>query len=142
MKYFIATILIFSSCSDNVVLKCSDNNYMSKKNINIENYFQNRRELKTTLSKIDFDITYKKFEISCLELLSDHLYCNICFNSNENSLTSYDGRKFKFKENISSIEITNECVNLISGMTMGSIEYSEFLKIKSRLFKVGFKTSE
>ena len=133
MKYFIATILIFSSCSDNVVLKCSDNNYMSKKNINIENYFQNRRELKTTLSKIDFDITYKKFEISCLELLSDHLYCNICFNSNENSLTSYDGRKFKFKENISSIEITNECVNLISGMTMGSIEYSEFLKIKSRL---------
>ena len=70
---------------------------MSKKNINIENYFQNRRELKTTLSKIDFDITYKKFEISCLELLSDHLYCNICFNSNENSLTSYDGRKFKFK---------------------------------------------
>ena len=133
MKYFIATILIFSSCSDNVVLKCSDNNYMSKKNINIENYFQNRRELKTTLSKIDFDITYKKFEISCLELLSDHLYCNICFNSNENSLTSYDGRKFKFKENMSSIEITNECVNLISGMTMGSIEYSEFLKIKSRL---------
>ena len=133
MKYFIATILIFSSCSDNVVLKCSDNNYMSKKNINIENYFQNRRELKTTLSKIDFDITYKKFEISCLELLSDHLYCNICFNSNENSLTSYDGRKFKFKENISSIEITNECVNLISGMKMGSIEYSEFLKIKSRL---------
>ena len=133
MKYFIATILIFSSCSHNVVLKCSDNNYMSKKNINIENYFQNRRELKTTLSKIDFDITYKKFEISCLELLSDHLYCNICFNSNENSLTSYDGRKFKLKENISSIEITNECVNLISGMTMGSIEYSEFLKIKSRL---------
>ena len=133
MKYFIATILIFSSCLDNVVLKCSDNNYMSKKNINIENYFQNRRELKTTLSKIDFDITYKKFEISCLELLSDHLYCNICFNSNENSLTSYDGRKFKFKENISSTEITNECVNLISGMTMGSIEYSEFLKIKSRL---------
>ncbi len=69
---------------------------MTKKNINIENYFQNRRELKTTLSKSDFDITYKKFEISFFELLSDHLFCNICFNSNENSLTSYDGRKFNF----------------------------------------------
>ena len=50
------------------------------------------------------------------------------WNSDENSLTSYDGRKFKFKKNISSIEITNECLNLISGMTMGSNEYSEFLK--------------
>ena len=116
------------NCSDKVMVKCPDNNYMLKKNINTENYYQNRRELKTTLSKSDFDISYDEFEISCTELLSDHLFCNLCFNSNENSLTSYDGRKFNFKENISSIEITNECVSLISGMTMGSNEYSEFLK--------------
>ena len=115
-------------CSDKVMVKCPDNNYMSKNNINTENYYQNRRELKTTLSKSDFDISYDEFKISCTELLSDHLFCNICFNSNENSLTSYDGRKFNFKENISSIEITNECVSLISVMTMGSNEYSEFLK--------------
>ena len=115
-------------CSDKVMDKCQSNNYMSKKNINTENYYQNRRELKTTLSKSDFDIYYYEFEISCTELLIDHLFCNMCFNSNENSLTSYDGRKFNFKENISSIEITNECVSLISGMTMGSNEYSEFLK--------------
>ena len=37
-------------------------------------------------------------------------------------------RTFNFKKNMSSIEITNECLNLISGMTMGSKEYSEFLK--------------
>lgn len=117
-----------NGCSDEIVVKCTDNNYMSKENINTENYYQNRRELKTTLSKSDFDISYDKFVISCTELLIDHLFCNICFNSNENSLTSYDGRKFNFKENISSIEITNECVSLISGMTMGSNEYSEFLK--------------
>ena len=96
-------------CSEKVMIKCPDNNYMSKKNINTENYYQNRRELKTTLSKSDFDISYDEFEISCTELLSNHLFCNICFNSNENSLTSYDGRKFNFKENITSIEITNEC---------------------------------
>ena len=101
---------------------------MSKNNINPENYYENRRELKTTLSKSDFDLVHDILEISCLELLSDQLYCNICFNSNENSLTSYDGRKFNFKKNMSSIEITNECLNLISGMTMGSNEYSEFLK--------------
>ena len=127
-KIFISTILISNGCSDEFMLKCTGSNYMSKENINTENYYQNRRELKTTLSKSDFDISYDEFEISCAELLIDHLFCNICFNSNENSLTSYDGRKFNFKENISSIEITNECVSLISGMTMGSNEYSEFLK--------------
>ena len=73
-------------------------------------------------------MSYDKFGISCSELLAEHLYCNICFNSDENSLTSYDGRKFKLKKNISSIEITNECLSLISSMTMGSNEYSEFLK--------------
>ena len=41
-------------------------------------------------------MTYDKFEISCLELLTEGLYCNICFNSNENSLTLYDDRKFNF----------------------------------------------
>ena len=111
-----------------VSVKCIQDNYMSKNNINPENYYENRRELKTTLSKSDFHLSYDKLEISCLELLSDHLYSNICFNSNENSLTSYDGRTFNFKKNMSSIEITNECLNLISGMTMGSNEYSEFLK--------------
>ena len=111
-----------------VTVNCIKDNYMSKNNINPENYYENRRELKTTLSKSDFDLSYDKLEISCLELLSDHLYSNICFNSNENSLTSYDGRTFNFKKNMSSIEITNECLNLISGMTMGSNEYSEFLK--------------
>ena len=111
-----------------VTVNCIKDNYMSKNNINPENYYENRRELKTTLSKSDFDSFYDKIEISCLELLSLHLYCNICFNADENSLTSYDGRTFYFKKNISSNEITNECLNLISGMTMGSNEYTEFLK--------------
>ena len=71
---------------------------------------------------------YDKFGVSCSELLGEYLYCNICFNSDENSLTSYDGRKFNFKKNISSIKITSKCLGLISSMKMGSNEYSEFLK--------------
>ncbi len=133
MKYslsviFILTMLVFYGCSNKVLVNCTDNNYMSKNNINPENNYENRRELKTTFSKSDFDLYHEKFGLSCSELLSDYFYCNICFNSNENSLTSYDGRTFNFKKKMSSIEITNECLNLISGMTMGSNEYSEFLK--------------
>jgi len=111
-----------------ITVNCTKENYMSKNNIHPENYHENRRELKTTLSKSDFDLSYDKFGISCSELLTEHLYCNICFNSDENSLTSYDGRKFNFKKNISSIEITTKCLGLISSMKMGSNEYSEFLK--------------
>ena len=130
---FILTILTFNCHPNKVILKCLHENYMSKKNINPENYYHNRRELKTTLSKSDFELYFKKFEITCLELLINHLYCNICFNSNENSLTSYDGRKFDFKKNISSIEITNECICLISEMGMGKYEYSEFLKNQKKI---------
>jgi len=101
---------------------------MSKSNINPENNYENRRELKTIFSKSDFDLSHEKFGLTCSELLIDYFYCNICFDSHENSLTSYDGRKYSFKNNISPIEITNECLNLISTMSMGSNEYSKFLK--------------
>ena len=46
-------------------------------------------------------------------------------SQDENSLTSYDGRKYIFEKNISPVEITNKCLNLISSMSMGSNEYSE-----------------
>ena len=133
MKYsigiiFISTMLVFHGCSNKVLVNCTNNNYMSKNNINPENNYENRRELKTTFSRSDFDLSHKQFGLSCSELLSNYFYCNICFDSYENSLTSYDGRKYSFKKIISPIEITNECLNLISNMSMGSNEYSKFLK--------------
>jgi len=138
MKYsisiiFISTILLFYGYSNKVLVNCTNNNYMSKKNINPENNYENRRELKTIFSKSDFDLSHKKFGFNCSELLSHYFYCNICFDSHENSLTSYDGRKYSFKKNISPIEITNECLNLISTMSMGSNEYYEFLKTQNKL---------
>ncbi len=133
MKYsisiiFISIMFVFHGCSNKVLVNCTNNNYMSKNNINPENNYENRRELKTTLSRSDFDLSHEQFGLSCSELLSDYFYCNICFDSYENSLTSYDGRKYSFKKIISPIEITNECLNLISNMSMGSNEYSKFLK--------------
>jgi len=136
MKYSISVILIITilvtyGCSKQIAATCTNTNYMSKNKINPENNYENRRELKTTLSKSDFNSLHEKYGLSCSELLGNHFYCNICFGSNENSLTSYDGRKFSFKQNISSIEITNECLNLISNMTMGSNEYSIFLETQN-----------
>ena len=76
-------------------------------------------------------ILQKQYDLTCIQILVDHFYCDICFNANENSITSYDGRKFNFKQEISSIEITNECLNLISSMSMGSNEYSTFLETQN-----------
>ena len=123
----ISTIFLFLGCSNKSSFICSNNNYMSKSDINPENNYENRRELKTIFSKSDFNVDYEKFGISCSELLIDYFFCNICFNSNENSLTSYDGRQYNFNNNSSPIDITNECLNLISNMRMGSSEYSNFL---------------
>tara|TARA_B110000003_G_C16390681_1_gene434247 strand:- start:297 stop:620 length:324 start_codon:yes stop_codon:yes gene_type:complete len=103
---------------------------MSKKNINPKNNYENRREIKTILSRSDFNISNDKFGLNCSFLLTNFFYCNICFNSDENSITSYDGRKYIFKKNISPIDITNKCISLISSMSIGSNEYSEFLKTK------------
>ena len=125
-------MLLLYGSSSKILVNCTNNNYMSKSNINTENNYENRRELKTTFSKSDFDLSYEKFGLSCSKLLSDYFYCNISFDSNENSLTSYDSKKYSFFKNNSPIEITNECLNLISNMSMGSNEYSNFLKTKNK----------
>jgi len=46
--------------------------------------------------------------------------------NNINPKNNYENRREL--KTISSIEITNECLNLISTMLMGSNEYSKFLK--------------
>ena len=121
-------MLMICGCSNKILVNCTNNNYMSKNNISAENNYENRRELKTTFSKSNFNLKFEKFELNCSELLINYFYCNICFDSNENSLTSYNGKKYSLKKNSSPIEITNECLNLISNMSMGSREYSKFLK--------------
>ena len=129
--FFLLIVSLFHSCYNKDLVNCTNNNYMSKKNINPKNNYENRREIKTIFSRSDFNISDDKFGLSCSVLLSNYFYCNICFESDENSLTSYDGKKYIFKKNISPINITNKCIDLISSMSMGSNEYSDFLKINN-----------
>ena len=78
---FLFQLLFFNSCSNKIIESCTNNNYLSNNNINPVNNFENRRELKTVLLKSDFDLLYEKFGLSCSDLLIEHFYCNICFNS-------------------------------------------------------------
>ncbi|MAI24006.1 MAG: hypothetical protein CL828_08110, partial [Crocinitomicaceae bacterium] len=93
-----------------------------------DNTYTNRRQLLTSCSNEDFMALFSPYALTCAEVLVGHFHCDICFNQSENSLTSYDGRKFYFDSDVPT-EITKECLSLISDMRMGSLEHSKFLKL-------------
>ena len=105
---------------------CIEENHMFLDKINPNNRYKNRRQIQTTCAKEDFMISLKQYDLTCIQILVDHFYCDICFNANENSITSYDGRKFHIEPKL-PIEITNECLSLISDMRMGLNEHSKFI---------------
>ena len=105
---------------------CIAENQMSLNKINPNNRYKNRRQIQTTCAKEDFMILLKQYDLTCIQILVDNFYCDICFNENENSITSYDGRKFLIEHKL-PIEITNECLSLISNMRMGLNEHSKFI---------------
>ena len=127
----LACYISFSVCGQNERIQTKnsiENNQIMRVQTNPKNYYNNRRVLSTTLKKEDFIVLINTFNLSCLEILVEHFYCDIYFNSNENTLTSYDGSKYYLKNKFPK-EITKECISLISNMRMGSKEYSEFLNI-------------
>ena len=126
----LACLISVSSFGQNELIKNNNkkDNIMGVE-INPKNYYKNRRVINTTLKKEDFIVLIKNVKMSCLEILVQHFYCDIYFNSNENTLTSYDGTKYNLKNKF-PVDITEECMSLISNMRMGSKEYSEFLNIK------------
>ena len=130
MKKIVILCLMLTNinCSNNIYLNCNEKNYMTSNKVNPENYYENRRELKTTFSKSDFDILYRDYKSSCANILINFFYCNICFGAKENSLTSYNGKKYFFNKKNSCVEITDECIKLISSMQMGSNENTIFLE--------------
>lgn len=110
---------------------CAAKNHMTLKKVNPENNYGNRRQVKTICSQEDFMILLNPYNLPCSQILVDHFYCDICFDANENSITSYDGRKFYF-ENKLPAGITTECLSLISNMRMGSLEHSKFIQFENR----------
>ena len=126
----LACLFCVSSCGQSELTKNNnDEDNIIGVQINPTNYYNNRRVIKTTLKKEDFNVLIKNYKLSCQEILVQHFYCDIYFNSNENTLTSYDGTKYNLKNKF-PLDITEECMSLISNMRMGSKEYLEFLIIK------------
>ena len=65
--------------------------------------------------------------MTCREVLTNHFYCNICTNNQQNELRSYNNSRYKINLSNNVSEFTNNVLSLIKSMTLGAEEYESFL---------------
>ena len=87
----------------------------------------NQRTLFTTFKTSDFETPFEKSNMTCGEVLTNHFYCNICTNNQQNELRSYNNRRYKINLSNDVNEFTNNVLSLIKSMTLGAEEYESFL---------------
>ena len=91
-------------------------------------FIKKYRILKTTLKdKSLFIAKYKNTNMNLDYVLRYYFYTGIEFSSEKNQLISMDGTVFNL-ESESPEEITNETIELISGMFFGKSEFKSFNK--------------
>ena len=91
-------------------------------------FIKKYRILKTTLKdKSLFIVKYKNTNMNLDYVLRYYFYTGIEFSSEKNQLISMDGTVFNLVSE-SPEEITNEIIELISGMFFGKSEFKSFNK--------------
>ena len=134
----IICLLLFCGCNQQSIINCSVDNYYVSKNTNPNNQFQNKhREIITTFSENELNSLFNNTNISCKEVLTTFFYCNICFNSSSNYLTSYNGNKFEILRESNPSVFTNNVITLIKSMKMGQKEYEKFLNAQKKTSEEG-----
>ncbi len=89
---------------------------------------KNFRVLKTTHSDINvFNEKYPNTDYTLDYVLRSFFFISIHLSTSQNTLISMDGTNFKLKSN-KPIDITNEVITLIGGMSSGFREVQNFNK--------------
>lgn len=129
MKKILFFILLFSSCTKEIVMnQCDVSKYYSSSKHSIESTFKNnQREIFTIFSLTDFQQSYRDTNMSCLDVLSNHFYCNLCFENTSNHLISYGGKRIDFCSELNLMEFVDAVLSEISQMDLGSNEYESFI---------------
>tara|TARA_B100000963_G_scaffold330488_1_gene320615 strand:+ start:147 stop:587 length:441 start_codon:yes stop_codon:yes gene_type:complete len=126
-KFFLPLMLIFIP---NPSLSQSDhqNNLFPPLKFADYGFKKNYRVLKTTQTDInDFNQKYPNTDYTLDYILRSFFYISIHLSSSENTLISMDGSNFKLKS-CKPIDITNEVITLIGGMSSGFREVQKFNK--------------
>ena len=132
MKKILLFILLFSSCTKEIVMnQCDVSKYYYSSKYSTESTFKNnQREIFTTFSLTDFQQFYRDTNISCLDVLSNHFYCNLCFENTSNRLISYSGKCIDFSNELNLMEFVDAVLSEISQMDIGSNEYESFTGVE------------
>ena len=129
MKQLVLFAILFSSCTKELVMnQCDASKYYSSSKQSSESTFKNnQREIFTVYSLADFQTLYRDTDLSCLDVLSNHFYCNLCFENSSNRLISYSGKRIDFSSDLPLMEFMDAVLGEISQMDLGSDEYESFI---------------
>ena len=129
MKQLLLFAILFSSCTKEIVMhQCDASKYYSSSKKRTESTFKNnQREIFTVYSLADFQTIYRDTNLSCLDVLSNHFYCNLCFENSSNRLISYSGKHIDFSSDLPLMEFMDAVLGEISQMELGSDEYESFI---------------
>ena len=128
-------LLLCSSCNSQFAVNCDTNNYYMTPSENRNTGFKNQyREVITSFSEQEMDSLFYETSISCKDILANFFYCNICFNNEANYLISYNRQIFDLDSFEDPKLFTENIINLISSMQIGSEEYEDFLSAKKKIF--------
>lgn len=129
MKQLVLFAILFSSCTKELVMnQCDTSKYYSSSKQSSESTFKNnQREIFTVYSLADFQTLYRDTDLSCLDVLSNHFYCNLCFENSSNRLISYSGKRIDFSSDLPLMELMDAVLGEISQMDLGSDEYESFI---------------
>ena len=132
MKKILLFTLVFSSCTKEFVMnQCDVSKYYSSSKHSTESTFKNnQREIFTVFSLTDFQQLYRDTNMSCLDVLSNHFYCNLCFENTSNRLISYSGKRIDFSSELNLMEFMDAVLGEISQMDLGSNEYESFIGLE------------
>ena len=130
-KFFLISIIVLFSC----VSEQSENNDFQDTSFELKalrlnnNFATPYRVLETTLSDASvFDEVYGNTGQTIGYVLRYYFYTTIRLKADSNILTSMDGSKFNIEDTDSALQLTRSTIEVIAGMSFGSIEYKEFVE--------------
>ena len=130
-KKILVSVIIFLSCVNEQIetIDIQDTNFELKALRLNNNFSTPYRVLETTISDASvFDQAYGNTGQTIGYVLRYYFYTTIRLKADSNILTSMDGSKFDVEQSENALLVAKSTIEVISGMSFGSVEYREFLE--------------
>ena len=134
ITYFLF-FLLFTGCAKKLYLNCDSENLFKTKSVNKNKYKYNQRTIHTKFSKEIFDEISNKNGVYYKEILAKYFYCNICYNSEENYIITYNGKVIKLGKISDPSMLAEKIISRLSKMELGAKEYENYIEKNKYILK-------